>query len=208
MSRFKALAILAVAATLPVASSSLFAQNANEFSTGTTSLTLDSNLVTALTADNVTVTATFPATLSGSTAAFPIATGAVDLDTLVGVVYHSGGLTFTGGNTVVTVSQLAISDQGAGTQPLVYGLVTVNGTVAGLFPLFDVSGPVTLPITGNTVNIPNLTLTLSGQAATLLNDAFDFNGFTNGQTIGVADVSGTVAPFTSSNPSKKPLFKR
>jgi hypothetical protein len=198
MSRIRILAILAVAAILPLASSSLYAQEASYFSTGSTSLALDPTLVAGLTDYNVTVTGQFPATLSNNTASFPIAAGGLDLDTLVGVVYHSGGLTFTAGSTVVSVSELGIVSEGGGTPVLVYGLVTVNGTVAGLYPLFNLNGSVKTPLTGSTLDISNLELTLSSQAAALLNNSFGFDGFSAGEKIGVATVTGTVASATSS----------
>jgi hypothetical protein len=205
MSRIPALAVLTAAAVLSLAPTSLLAQDASQFSSGTTSLTLDTTLTAGLATDGVTVTAASPATLAGSTATFPVATGGLDLDTLIGVLYHSGGLTFTSTSTVVTVSQFAILDEGGNSQPLVYALVATNGKTNGLFPVFDITGKVALPLTAPTVNITGLSLTLSAEGASLLNSAFATTTFTAGEAVGTASITGTVSGYTSATVKKQPI---
>jgi hypothetical protein len=208
-SRHNLLAVLALAAFAPLAATPSHAQNAKQLLSGSTAVTLNDTLVAGLTEQGVTITGNAPAALvtsDGTTVAtFPVVSGGVDLDTLTGVVYHSGGLTFTstvGSSVVVTVSQLALVNSIPGQPAQMYGLVVVGGKVYGLYPLFNLTTPLNLPLTGNSVSLPNINLTLSPQAATLLNDAFGFNGFSSGQEIGSAALN---APATSYIVQKKPV---
>jgi hypothetical protein len=197
MFRMKFLALLAAAALLPLAATPSNAQAAKQLLTGTTSLTLDNGLVTSLTDAGVALSINSPATLASTTATFPVVSGGVDQDTLTGVVYHSGGLTFTAAadSIAVTVSQFAIVNALPGQPAQLYGLVTVNGKIAGLFPLFNLGASATLPLTGSTVTLSNIKVTLSSQGASLLNTAFGFNGFSTGQVIGIASLQATATSY-------------
>jgi hypothetical protein len=196
MSRLKVLALLAAASIVPLSSPSLHAQAARQFTSGTTTLVLNGEFVSAITADGVTPTPAYPGTLSGTTATFPIVTGGIDLDTAAAAIYHSGGLTFTSTSAgkTVTISQFGLTTEGsAGT--FLLGLVTVNNSITGLYPLFSITGRVTPPLSGPAVNVPNLTVSVTGQLASLLNQAFGVTGFSEGDIVGVIDVQGTVADF-------------
>jgi hypothetical protein len=184
---------------LPLASSSLLAQNSQQVTSGTTVLTLDSTLVTALATNGITVTADAPATLSGSTATFPITTGSVDLDTLVAVVSNSGALTFTDQDVTVIVGQFSIVAQ-QDTEPVALAEVIVNGTATGLYPAFDITGNVTRPATGTAVALTNLNVTLTAEGASLLNNAFGISSFAAGQVFGSASITGSVSPYTTVKP--------
>ncbi len=202
MSRIKLIALLAAAAMLPLSSPVLHAQAADQFVSGTTTLTLNTEFVDAIVADGVTPTAAYPGTLSGTTATFPIVTGAIDLDTADAAIYHSGGLTFTSTSAgkTVTISQFGLATEGsAGT--FLIGVVSINNAVHGLYPLFNITGGVKLPISGPNVNVPNLKLVVSGQLATLLNEAFGTTGFSQGDIVGTIDVSGTVSSFGPTAPA-------
>jgi hypothetical protein len=192
--RAKFLAAIAVAALATLPSQ---AQEARQLLSGSTSLAVDSGLVTALTGFGVTLSANAPATLTDTTAVFPVVSGGVDQDTLVGVVYHSGGLTFTStaDKIAVTVSQLALVNGIAGQPAQLYGLVIVNGKTFGLYPLFNLGASISLPLSGSVVNLPNIKLTLSSQGAALLNQAFGFNGFSTGETIGVATLQASATSY-------------
>jgi hypothetical protein len=193
-SRAKFLAVLAVATLAAVSSQ---AQQAKQLLSGSTSLAVDSGLVTDLGAFGVTLSGNAPATLTNTTAVFPIVSGGVDQDTLTGVVYHSGGLTFTSTaqNIAVTVSQLALVNGVPGQPAQLYGLVIVNGKIDGLYPLFNLGASVSLPLSGSVVSLPSIKLTLSSQGAALLNQAFGFNGFSTGQTIGVASLQASATTY-------------
>lgn len=195
--RTKLLALLAAAALLPLAATSSNAQTAKQLLSGSTTLTLDSGLVTGLTDSGVVISANAPGTLASGSAVFPVVSGGIDQTTLTGVVYHSGGITFTASaeSIVVTVSQFALVNALHDQPAQLYGLVTVNGKIAGLYPLFNLGAHVTLPLTGSTVTLPNIKVTLSSQGASLLNTAFGFNGFSTGQVIGVASLQTTATAY-------------
>jgi hypothetical protein len=195
--RTRLFALLAAAALLPLAAIPSNAQSARQLLSGSTTLALDSGLVTGLTDSGVVVSSNAPATLNGTTAVFPVVSGGVDQDTLTGVVYHSGGITFTASaeNIVVTVSQLALVNALSGQPAQLYGLVTVNGKVAGLYPLFNITTRASLPLSGSTVTLPAIHVTLSSQGASLLNNAFGFNGFSSGQVIGVASLQAAATTY-------------
>lgn len=195
----KYLAIAVAAALLPLVSVSSNAQQAKQLTSGTTTITLDSKMVTALAGYGIAVTANSPATLSGSTATFPVVSGGIDFDTLVGVVYQSGGVTFTyaATDTVVTIAQLAIVNALPGQPAQMYGLVIVNNTVFGLYPLFDLDSKGKLTLSGAAATQSNISLTLTSNTTTLLNQAFGFDAFTASESIGIANVNATA---TSYNP--------
>lgn len=195
--RTKLLALLAAAALLPFTATSSNAQAAKQLLSGSTTLALNSGLVTGLTDSGVVLSANAPGTLTGTSAVFPVVSGGMDQDTLTGVVYHSGGITFTAAeeSIAVTVSQFAIVNALPGQPAQLYGLVSVNGKVAGLYPLFNLGAHATLPLSGSTITLSNINVTLSAQGASLLNTAFGFNGFSTGQVIGVASLQATATAY-------------
>jgi len=71
----------------------------------------------------------------------------------------------------------------------------VNGKVAGLYPLFNITTRASLPLSGSTVTLPAIHVTLSSQGASLLNNAFGFNGFSSGQVIGVASLQAAATTY-------------
>jgi len=195
MSRSRFLAPLVIAALLPLGSMALHAQNAKQLTSGTTTLTLDSNLLLGLQAASITVTPAAPATGTSNSATFPVATGGVDMDTLIGVVYTSGGLTFSSSSTTVTLSQFAILSQ-PDQKPVMYALVTLNGKVEGLVGAFNIDGNFTNTSSGATLTLNNLTIALSQLGANLLNTSFGGTIFSGGQTVGTANLSGAVSSYT------------
>lgn len=202
MSRNRFLAPLVIAALLPLGSMTLHAQNAKQLTSGSTTLGLDSNLLLGLQASNITVTPAAPATGNSNTVTFPVATGGVDLDTLVGVVYTSGGLTFSSSNTSVTLSQFAILSE-PNQKPVMYALVTLNGTVEGLVGAFNIGGDFTNSSSGTSLTLNNLSITLSQTAANQLNSAFGSSDFAEGQTVGTANLSGMVSSFGAGATAKR-----
>ena len=202
MSRSRFLAPLVIAALLPLGSMALHAQNAKQLTSGTTTLTLDSNLLLGLQAASITVTPAAPATGTSNSATFPVATGAVDMDTLVGVVYTSGGLTFSSSNTSVTVSQFAILAQ-PNHEPVMYALVTLNGKVEGLVGAFNIGGDLANSSSGTSLTLNNLSITLSQLGANLLNTSFGISDFAGGQAVGTANLSGTVGPLGTGATAKR-----
>ena len=178
------------------------------FIDGATSVTLDEGLTTALDTLGVTVGVSDPATIDDDgVISFPIVTGALDLETSIGDIIHSGGLTFSSedGTNVVDILSFII-DNTSGNQlvpqgPKMTGLAALNDNLAGRFNLFNLDltdavaevgdrvpgsdTPIDITITG-----VGLTLTETGAAA--LNAAFAVDAFTPDFVIGTADVAGIV----------------
>ena len=75
---------------------------------GGTALELDPGALQALTSQGIAPGVIAPATLSGTTATFPITGGRVGLDLASGQVRHSGGISLTKGSTVVQLTDFDI----------------------------------------------------------------------------------------------------
>ena len=80
-----------------------------------------------------------------------------------------------------------------GSQPLINGLASANGSVIGRIPLFilDLS-TATIGQTGSVLQISGVGVTLRSEAAAALNSVFATNAFVEGFNIGTATVSGAV----------------
>ena len=115
------------------------AQQTKTLFTGRTSVKLSSTFTGALSSLGVTVGRVFPTEIEYGTANFPVTGGAIDLDTASGNVLHSGGLTLKAGDTKVTLQSFII-DTTTG-KPVITGLVSVNGSLLGRIPLFDLTLP-------------------------------------------------------------------
>src|ERR1700753_4281052 len=90
--------IVALSLVLPMGA---LGQHTETVATGRTTVNLASSFVSALGSLGVTPGTIGPTELKGTWVNFPITGGAFDLDTAVGQVLHSGGLTLTAGSTEV-----------------------------------------------------------------------------------------------------------
>jgi len=162
--------------------------------TGNTTVALSPTLISALQSLHVNASREFPAQLSGSTARFPIPNGQIDLANAHGEINHEGGLNLTAGKTTVTLSDFVVDT--TGTQPVLTGLVLANGSVIGRVPLFNISltqGPqVHFDGYIGRLCIHGANLTLTAQAATALNHAFNVSAFAAGIPIGTASVDADI----------------
>ncbi len=165
---------------------------------GQTSVALSKAFVGALGSLGVTPGLLSPSSLTNGVATFPITGGAVDAKTAAGQITHGGGLTLTAGGTTVALQNFTIDTTGA--TPILYGVASVNGSVAGTLPLFNIQfspGGITLPLkplAGVLVVISGAKLTLTSTAASTLNSVFQVNAFTAGFPIGYANVQAFVLP--------------
>ncbi|MEO1145603.1 MAG: hypothetical protein AAFY26_08395 [Cyanobacteria bacterium J06638_22] len=164
---------------------------------GTTTVALSSDLVGALTALGVEASGFGESAIQDGAIAFGITGGAADLtDTEVEIV-HSGGLTLTAGDTEVTLTDFVISN--VGDAPTLSGLVTVNGDLVTRATLFDLQlGGLEAIATDDLTNLDltDVAVTLSDDAAALLNQVFEVTAFTEGFSIGTAQVDAFVETAT------------
>lgn len=159
---------------------------------GDTRVVLSPELVGALTSLNVAVAPTYPAKLKRGEARFPIPAGELDLGTLKGEVAHNGGLSLRAGGTTVDLSSYVIDTTSA--TPVLTGLVKVNDSVIGRVPLFDLSLPSAPVVRGlhsraGSLQLDDVQLTLTDEAAAALNAVFAVTAFAEGIPIGTARVS-------------------
>lgn len=164
---------------------------------GTTTITFASGLVSTMNGLGITLGTVSPAGLhsSNSYVTFPVTGGAIDLDTGATQVLHSGGLILTAGPTQVIVQSFII-DTTTGT-PVMTGLVSLNGTLIGRLPIFDLSptSPITLPITPTSrgqVTVTGINVTLDSTVAGFINSTLGNPGLAGGFAIGTATVNATV----------------
>ena len=176
-------AFTVLATTLP-------AQQTKTLFTGRTSVKLSSTFTGALSSLGVSVGRVFPTEIEYGTANFPVTGGAIDLDTASGNVLHSGGLTLKAGDTKVTLQSFII-DTTTG-KPMITGLVSVNGSLLGRIPLFDLTLPagfsLPLHLNENRLVLKGVGVTLDATAAGALDAVFHVNAFTAGFPIGTAQV--------------------
>jgi len=154
---------------------------------GRTSVELSEGFVTALGSLGVAPGAIEPARLKRGRASFPIPGGALDLETARGDVFHLGGLTLGAGGTTVGLLNFVIDTTG---EPVLTGLVSVNGDLVGRVPLFDLElteAPELRRWGG--LRIDGVNVTLTAEAANALNMIFGVSDFVEGFEIGVARVA-------------------
>lgn len=174
---------------LSVAGSHALAQQTKTLSEGVTSVTLSGTFVDALTSLSVTPGTVAPTELERGKASFPVIGGALDLATAKGNILHSGGLTLNAGDTHVALQSFIIDTTAT---PVITGIVSVNGTLVGRIPLFDITLPagfsVPLNPEGWVLQLKGVGLTLDPAAASALSGVFKTT-VPGGLTIGTADVT-------------------
>jgi hypothetical protein len=188
-----------VAICLTVASSAAIAQNSRVDQAGHTSVALSAGFVAALGDLDVTPGTIYPTELEDGKVSFPITSGVLDLDTAKLQLLHSGGLTFKAGSTKVTLSSFIIDDTASA--PAISGLVTVDGTLLGRLPLFDLVLPsdIELPLkpVDGLVKLSGVAVNLDPAAAAALNRVFKVKAFKGGFNIGIASVAAYVPTHTN-----------
>lgn len=167
-----------------------------------TSVKLDQGFLDALTSLNLTPGVTGTATLTDGSLHFPITGGNVDYydpaakyrPYVQGEIDHDGsGITLTGGDTVVGLSDFKIDP---GTSRLT-GTVTANGEEVGkdVF-IFNLDGSTLQPLTtdadGNAV-LQGTTVLISSDAAALLNKTFGTDAVTDKLVVGIATITAKAA---------------
>ncbi len=164
---------------------------------GSTSVTLSTGLVNALTGLGVQASGFGTTEISNGIASFLIAGGAADLAATRVEILHDGGLTLRSGNRVVNLTDFSISNLG-GTAVLT-GLVTVDGNLVTRAPLFNlqIGGVAASNQNGLTdLALQNVVATLTTEAAATLNQAFGVTAFQPGFNIGTAQVEAFVETAT------------
>jgi hypothetical protein len=173
-------------------SSPAVARPTRDIQTGTTFVRLNSIVLGALTANGITPSVLPDSRLVGGVATFPATGGAVDLGAVELEVSHTGGLKFVRGATSVVLSDFIVTTLDE--EPVLTGLVTVNGNLVDRVPLFSLGLPrLTAPLRPNPITrrltIGNVQVKLSAVAASTLNQLFNTTAFSPNLQLGTATVS-------------------
>jgi hypothetical protein len=156
---------------------------------GETAVTLSTDLVSALGALQVQAGVYGNTNIGVDAIAFPITGGAADLNSTKVDIIHDGGLTLSTAHTTVDLTDFIITNLSDRT--VLNGLVSVNGDLVTRAPLFDVqvgSIDASLGQGQSVLNINDVNLTLTLEAASTLNQVFGVTAFTSGFNIGTAQV--------------------
>ena len=157
-----AMAVATLAAVLMVSASAGAATKLG----GKTTLAPKAATFEALTAAGVTVAPAGDASAGSKGISFPITGGKLDLDDLTGKVTHSGGLTFSGHGTSLTVEDFVVK---VGTKSVIRASVAGGGNVR----LADLDlAKAKVKNRGDTVVISNVKVLLAQKAATALSATF------------------------------------
>jgi hypothetical protein len=184
--------LLAAALLVPFVVTTTKAEPTAQAVAGFTAVDLSDTFVDALGALGVTPASIAPGALVGQTATFPISGGALDLETSGGEIIHTGGLSLSTADTTVRLSNFTI-DTINSADPLLTGLVSVNGDLVGRLPLFALSLNDAPTVIASSLSIPNVDLMLGQDAADALNNAFNINALSGGIDIGSANVQAAVS---------------
>jgi hypothetical protein len=157
---------------------------------GLTSVQLSEDLLGALETLSITPATIAPGALSEGVVRFPISGGGLDQATLAGDVFHVGGLSLSNADGTTTVELFNFVIDTIGEQPVLTGLVAVNGDLVGRIPLFNLSlATAQVDAALFSTTIQNVTSSLTLEAADALNAAFGVTAFVEGVNVGVAAVS-------------------
>lgn len=157
---------------------------------GETTLTLSDDFAGALVTLGLTAGALELGTLSEEgVASFPIVNGALDLQTFIGEIAHTGGLSLSTEDGTTTVDLFDFTIDNAEIRLAMTGLAAFNDDLVGRLPLFNLDfTDAAVDESETEISISGVVLTLTLAGASALNVAFDVDAFTGDFNIGTADV--------------------
>lgn len=155
---------------------------------GRTTVVLSEGFVNALPTLGVTPAAIAPARLNphSGRVKFPIPTGAIDLASLKGDIFHRGGLELAVPGVKVSLLNFIIDTTGK--KPVLTGIAAVNGEVVDRLRLFYLELTEAPAVADSTLKIRKVTVKLTKTAAETLNAVFSVEAFTPGFVVGEAYV--------------------
>jgi hypothetical protein len=163
--------------------------NQINLSTGLTNVRLSNGLILAAQSLNIDLMSSSRIRIRRGVATFPITGATLDSQTLRGEILHSSGLIFERGSAAVKIERFAIDT--TGTQPIITGLASANGSVVGRIPLFNLDlSNAQVSANGPFISITGVGVTLRQEAAGALNAVFETDAFVEGFDIGNANVVG------------------
>jgi len=174
---------------------------------GTTTIEFDSDFLDALDNLDIKVRALTPTswcTVRNGSVTLPIIGGAYDPDTSTGEIIHRGGVVLKSDDVKVVLSNL-ILEVTEGADPVISGLVVVDGSLKGRHPLFKVDFADTdVTLKRALLKISDAELTLTPEAADSLNTAFGVTDFAADDIVGEADIIAVLRSLSHSTVSLDP----
>ncbi len=165
--------LLAASLALPLASASA-APTVQVFG-GQTSVRLSHEFLGALEALEASADPIRPARARGTRVSFPIPGGGIDAGQNRGDVFHLGGLTIAAHDTEVDLLNFIIDLTG---DPVLTGLVSVNGDLVDRVPLFDLELTRAPEVKRwGILVVRGVKVTLNAVAADALNEIFGLDDF-------------------------------
>lgn len=164
---------------------------------GGTTVELDAGFTGALDSLGVGLSLTGNATAGDAGVRFPLTAGEIDVETAAGELIHTGGINLSAPGLTVTLSSFVIDTT---TERFVLtGLVKANGDLLFRAPLFEIELPAGFSVPLRTTRLGQLRLsgvglTLTAEAAGLLNEVFEVEAFVEGFVIGEASVTTRTIP--------------
>ena len=178
--------VLTVATLFHVPSSAIAAPTAS-IGGGSTAIRLAAPFTTTLSLLNIGVSKVEESTVRNGAIVSPVIEGIIDRADARGEVQHSGGVRFGRTSVFVRFSNFILDTTGA--SPVLTADVVVNSSVVSRQPVFNVTLPtLTLPIptTRRLLSVRSMALSLSPEAAAVLNSAFATTSFAPGLSVGRA----------------------
>ena len=158
---------------------------------GRTTIELDLDLLEALDELDIKVRALAASswcTAKNGSVTLPIIGGVYDPGSSTGEIIHRGGVVLKSDDVKVVLSNL-ILEVTEGSEPVISGLVVVDGALQGRHPLFKVDfGATDVTLKPTLLKISDADLTLTSEAAEALNTAFSLTEFAEDDTVGEADI--------------------
>lgn len=186
--------LTALAAVLVFASMTVLGAPTKRLFGGSTTVALSSEFIGAASSLGLSVRTIIPGRTTRRTrVSFPVVAGNIDLETARGEIIHSGGLQISNQMTTVKLSSFIIDT--TGDAAVLTGLVEANGSVVARIPLFKLQLPplsLPLPDKNGRLEIPDVGVLLTAEAAAALNQVFGVEAFVEDFNIGTAHV-GTIA---------------
>jgi hypothetical protein len=186
--------ILAIAFTVSVAMARTGQAQSNiAIGAGVTTLRFAQSFESTVATSGLTLGAVGESSVLQGLFLFPVAEGAIDIDSGRGEILHGGGFHLVAQNLDVTFLNLIMDTTGA--TPFVTGVLVVNNAMTLRIPIFDAQlPPLTLPldIRRGTVDIPSTSITLRPEAAEILNQIITPTTFTSGQPVGTSEMTWIV----------------
>jgi len=181
-----------------------FASPTARITSGTTTVALTRSFALATHGTGIFASLGAPASQRNGLLRFKIREGQIDTVNLRGELIHEGGIRFSNGTNLIEFYNFILDTTGS--TPILFAFVRKNNSVVGRLPLFTIRfvDPI-LSRSYRYITLPNSPMILRGEAASILNDAFNTNIFNTHTEVGTADITARLTYSFSTRALKNPF---